>query len=145
MDSGACREEGVSAPGPSTRGTEIAGASRPASLVGREGRLLRSNSLWNSARAAVDRRRVPEEAVDAGDQTRGRLQRHDVESFHQRAAAAQHVPAIAHPVMMTIDLGCDHEPVIGFARPEPPDRMLQLSDADERSDSSGGPENEKPI
>src|SRR5215218_5876096 len=48
----------------------------------------------HSAVVVVDRTGMPEEPVDTSDECRGSFERHHVESLHQRAAVAGHVPSV---------------------------------------------------
>ena len=47
---------------------------------------------------------MAEESIDAGDEPRGRLDGRDVESLHQRPTLPGHVPSVAEPVVVMVDL-----------------------------------------
>lgn len=75
---------------------------------------------------------MTEESIDTADQARRRIDRHNVESLHQRPTSTDHVPSIPEPVVMVIDLRCDHESIARFAGSETSDCGAQLGNPDKR-------------
>ena len=53
-------------------------------------------------------------------------------ALHQRATVADHVPSVAQPIVVVVDLRRDDEPVLGLAPAELLNGRLELDDPDER-------------